>query len=530
MSTTDVLIVGAGPTGLALALELSIQNIPFRLIDKLEARLDKSRALAVQSRSQELLNRHPHVADALLANGRLSPGMKLFCNRRHVLTVTFEENGFDDTQFPLPLWISQVDTEAALLRQLEVYGGRVERGVEAKDITQDGETARATLVRGGEEEVVTAKFVVGCDGAHSVVRHCTDVTFEGAQYPQLLMLADAKIKGNYDHERVSLFVGGPVMGIFPLKDGYVRIVGERSRWSKRTGDPDAKEIEDFVLEVGGEKVEILETKWLTSFRGNCRAVDKFRQGRVFLAGDAAHIHSPAGGQGMNTGIQDAINLAWKMAAVLRGEKSDAFLDTYHEERHPVGQHVLNGADRMFTMVASQNFFFTHVRNFLLPWIAPMVWNSSTRRSSMFRFISQLGIKYRRSSIVRTAAGFEGPVRGGFRAPDGELMDERGEKGKWLTGLMSATAHTVLLFSGLDGDEEAMEDAEEKIVTDGRFKKGETVKIYGGQKMGKEGFRDADGALHKRYGFETTAGLAIVRPDGYVEFIGPAESVEEFLSM
>ncbi|OBR05737.1 FAD binding domain-containing protein [Colletotrichum higginsianum IMI 349063] len=539
VSNTDVLIIGAGPTGLTLALELSVQSIPFRIIDKLPEPSDKSRALAVQCRSQELLNRHPHIAESMLADGTKGPGVNIYCNKRHLVTGTFDDLGFDDTRFPLPLWVSQADTEAAMLRQLEVYGGTVERGVSAEDIKQDGVRASATLVRSSssssssstpEKEILRAKYIVGCDGAHSVVRHSADVTFEGSQYPQQYILCDAKVRGDYDAERVSLFLGSRVMVVFPLRDGVIRMVGERSSRSKREGDPDVAEIEAFMEEVMGRRPEIEEALWLASFRWNCRGVNRYRDGRLFLAGDAAHIHSPAGGQGMNTGIQDAVNLGWKLAAVIRGEKEESFLDTYHEERHPVGQHLLTGTDRMFSMVASQNTIFTTVRNALMPWIVPRVWNNRARRLSVYTFISQMAIKYRRSSIVGTAIGFEGPVRGGWRAPDGQLTDERGEKARWLLGMTSARDHTILLFAGVEADEENLEAAEEKLVTDGRFKEYEVVKVYAGDTVGKGGYKDVDGMLHKRYGFEKGAGFVVVRPDGYVEFIGPAECVEEFLMM
>ncbi|KAK1978737.1 FAD binding domain-containing protein, partial [Colletotrichum cereale] len=319
------------------------------------------------------------------------------------------------------------------------------------------------------------------------------------------------------------------MVAFPLKDGVLRMVGERSSASKREGDPDVEEMQAFMQEMMGPGLEIEEALWLTSFRWNCRGVNKYRDGRLLLAGDAAHIHSPAGGQGMNTGIQDAINLGWKLAAVLRGEKEEAFLDTYHAERHPVGQHLLAGTDRIFTMVASQNTLFTMVRNALMPWIVPRIWSNRTRRLALFTFISQMAIKYRRSPIVGTAVGFEGPVRGGWRAPDGEVADERGDKAGWLLGLTSARDHTVFLFAGTDADEEGLERAEEKLVTDGRFKEYGVVKVYAGDAVGKGGYRDLDGVLHKRYGFGGGgAGVVVVRPDGYVAFIGPAECVEEFL--
>ncbi|TEA20251.1 putative aromatic compound monooxygenase YhjG [Colletotrichum sidae] len=527
---TDVLIIGAGPTGLSLALELSVQDVSFRIIDKLPAPSDKSRALAVQCRTLELLNRHPVISQEMLDNGVQGPGVNIFCNKRKLVTGTFDDLGFDDTKFPLPLWISQADTETAMTRQLEAYGCIIERGVSAEDIQQTDEYATATLVRGTEREEIRAKYIVGCDGAHSVVRKSTNLTFEGAKYPQQFILCDAKVDGPVDRERISLFLASRVMVIFPLKDGVIRVVGERSARSTRTDDPDAQEIKDFIEEMAGGKWQVTDPIWLTNFHWNCRGVNDYRDKRLLVAGDAAHIHSPAGGQGMNTGIQDSINLGWKLAAVLRGEEDESFLNTYQEERHPVGEHLLHGTDSMFNAVASQNWLFTTIRNFLMPWVVPWVWTNKSRRRNMFNFISQRGIKYRRSSIVGTATGFEGPVKGGWRAPDGELADERGEKGRWFLDLTSNKRSTVVLFSGMTGDEEEIKQAEEKILADKRYTDRGVVKIYGGQTIGTGGFRDKDGILHQRYGFEKGAGLLVVRPDGYIGFIGPAESVEEFLSI
>ena len=307
-STTDVLIIGGGPTGTALALELAVNNIPFRLVDKVRCRSDKSRALAVQPRTLELLNRHGHVHE-LIKRGNQGSGGTFFIHGKRVVDLDFSNaHAGADTVFPNTLMISQSDTEHFLDERLAQHGGAVEFGLEATDIVQDDDGVTVSL-RNVEEakddgETIRAKYVVGADGAHSVVRHAAkDITFDGAAYPQDFILCYTHIRNSIlPWNRFSVCWGHGTMVFFPLKDCMVRIVA--SRLDHSANDEEEPKLQDFqswldYMTPGGG--ELYDPSWLARFRLHHRVASKYRQGRLFVAGDAAHIHSPAGGQGMNTG-------------------------------------------------------------------------------------------------------------------------------------------------------------------------------------------------------------------------------------
>lgn len=320
--------------------------------------------------------------------------------------------------------------------------------------------------------------------------------------------------------------------LFPLEDGIVRIIGQRAAGDTNTNNPDLAEIQSYIEEMmPDDENKLSDPKWLAQFRCHCRSIDPYRQGRLFVAGDAAHIHSPAGGQGMNTGIQDAINLGGKLGMVLRGEEVDSFLDSYTEERHPVGEHLLKGTDRIFSFVASQNPIWLWVRNALLRYVAPLMTRSRERRTQTFRWISELAVKYRRSSLVGTSPEFEGPVKGGWRAPDGQMEDGDGNT-SWLLDACSPTIHTVLLFSGLGGgraEEDDLERTLTKFRDSKKFGSVEVIRIHKSSAEKRVGYADVDGQLHERYGMKTSGGFVVVRPDFYIEHIGSLVSLELFLT-
>ncbi|KAF3767519.1 hypothetical protein M406DRAFT_228570, partial [Cryphonectria parasitica EP155] len=455
MSATDVLIVGAGPAGLTLALELSMQNIPFRLVEKELERSDKSRALGVHSRTLEVLTRYGDSIQQLLdCAGRIA-GNNLWINKKRY-------SGFDasllgltkvqsDTRYPGVFTASQVYTEAWFDRRLGERGIVIERPVTVKSIVQDGEGATAVLAKqDGSEESVRARYIVGCDGAHSIVRHSMDVEFVGDAYPQEFILTDTGCEWPEGQGRAHIFLGDSMMIFLPMKGGKARLVASRPEHLASDADPTLKDFQDCIATMLPEdipKPKLHDPYWLARFHLHHRCVSKYRDGRLFVAGDAAHIHSPIGGQGLNTGIQDSVNLGWKLAAVLRGDKPDAFLDSYHEERWPIGQHLLRETDQLFTFLTTPDPQMKDMRNMLLPHALPSLVGTRETGSKMFIYFSQLRVKYRHSSIVHTAAGFEGPVLGGYRAPDGKIRTAKDEgEESWLQDLFRGTGHHLLLFS------------------------------------------------------------------------------------
>ncbi|MFN8062223.1 MAG: FAD-dependent monooxygenase [Vicinamibacterales bacterium] len=429
----DVLIVGAGPTGLSLAVQLARAGLRFRIVDALADRRLESRALAVHARTLELLDTID-AAWPLVALGRRALRVRLHLGRSDV-TVSLGDIDAPGTRFPFVLFVSQADTEAAICTWLEAHGVAVERGRTARiDPSTDGDVACRLLGRDGGEERFLARYVVGCDGAHSTVRHVAGIAFDGDAYPHRFMLADVEIEGDIEPDTLHSYPGvrGALM-VFPL--------GRPRSWRVIAIDPtDAAEIapsgqadlaletlQSFVDRVTGHRLRLHDPAWITRFRLHHRQAATYRRGRLFLAGDAAHIHSPAGGQGMNTGIQDAWNLGWKLGLVCRGEAPESLLDTYHAERWPVGRFLLRYTDRLFTIatrLVAAGPATAHARNVAVRWLLPIVMASSRLRARGFRTLSQLGIRYRDSPAVCEGrpAIVDGP-RAGDRLPDVETVED-----------------------------------------------------------------------------------------------------------
>ncbi|KAN0099649.1 FAD binding domain containing protein, partial [Hyaloscypha variabilis] len=378
---------------------------------------------------------------------------------------------------------------------------------------------------GGErEEEVRCKYVVGCDGAHSVVRKAAGMKFEGGVYPQDFILADVRMKWE-QRACLSFYLGNGFLGVFPLPDGIFRLIVSRAKDKGKADEPTFEDFQDAVDEFVPGKTEIYDPVWITRFRLHHRIVDCYRKGRCLVAGDAAHIHSPAGGQGMNTGMQDAVNLAWKLASVLRGQSSDALLDTYDEERRKVGVKLLNGTDRAFEMMATSNPVWLFLRNALIPWVVPWAMSNQAMVQQRFRFISQLGIRYRQSSIVGQASTWNGALRGGDRAPDGELRGPRGPIS--VLGLCTGVGFHLLLFSGI-GENAVNDQRLNEVGSDFRKNGHHSVKCHKILATGIAGNNtsvDEDSKVHESYGF-SEPGYILMRPDGYISFLGTLNTLDE----
>ncbi|KAI1171689.1 FAD binding domain-containing protein [Nemania sp. FL0916] len=524
----DVLIVGAGPTGLAMALELAAQGISFRIVDKAKERSPYSRALAVQPRTFEIFNRHgTEITEEFLAMGQRTANVSMCVSGKKLVDINADDIELSGTKFPFSMAITQFETEHWLVKVLKKYDVQVEMATEAKKLTQDadGVTTILSTKEGGEEEI-RSKYVVGADGAHSTVRHsATNITFDGDTYPQEFICADAFIDSQLPSGRGYVCLGQGALIVIPLKDGRSRLVVSRPG-QDTTREPKLEDIQDFAqggIFPGG--ISLRDAAWVTRFRLHHRGASSYRDGRLFVAGDASHIHSPAGGQGMNTGIQDAANLGWKMAAVLRGEKPDSFLDTYHNERHRVGQYLLKTTDRLFTYVTSTNPIFLFLRNLILPWLFLLFPQNKALVGKRFQFISQLRIRYRKSDIVGTADGFDGPIKGGDRAVDGKIKGPEGEM--WFLDLLGPKSHYLMLFSGCEShqaSEGELNRAETSFLdaTDAAVK---VNTILSEEQNGQAGYIDLKNNLHKEFGF-SRPGYVLIRPDGYIAHIGPLARIKE----
>ena len=358
--TTDVVIVGAGPTGLTLAGILARERVPFVLVDRLAEGSNTSRAAVVHARTLEVLE-EIEVTDRLRAGGLVVPRFTLRDRDRVLLTIRFD--GLS-TRYPYTLMIPQNATEAILLSRLREMGGDVLRPHEVTDVRQDADGVTATVTADGGSRTLRGRYLVGADGMHSVVRERAGVGFTGGTYEQSFALADVRMSWRIPGDEVMLFLSPDgLVVVAPLPGGRHRIVATMDDAPEHPDIADVQRLLDTRGPVAGA-ARVEEIAWSSRFRVHHRIVNRYRAGRILLAGDAAHVHSPAGGQGMNTGIQDAVALGRALTAVVRGAK-ESRLDEYDRVRRPVAQRVVAFTDRMTRMATLRTPRARAMRNILV---------------------------------------------------------------------------------------------------------------------------------------------------------------------
>lgn len=341
----DVLIVGAGPTGLSLAITLRRYGVAVRLIDRAAEPARVSKALALWSASLEALQ-GMGVVDHFLREGQRLKALCVGEGDRRIATLAVGEG--IDSAYSFPLLMPQSRTEELLTARLAELGVAIERNVEMVGLEQSASGVTATLRHAdGRSETVTTQYLAGCDGARSAVRQALQIDFEGYTEPQTFLLADVRIDGgDLDHRSIYLWWhNGGTIAMFPFAQDVWRVFSMRGADSPKGDEPATiEEVQHCVDRFGPQGLRLRDPSWLSIFRINERLAARYRVGRCFIAGDAAHIHSPAGGQGMNTGIQDAVNLGWKLAYVLKGiGNSTLLLDSYEAERRPIARAVIDAA-------------------------------------------------------------------------------------------------------------------------------------------------------------------------------------------
>jgi 2-polyprenyl-6-methoxyphenol hydroxylase-like FAD-dependent oxidoreductase len=362
--TTDVVIVGAGPTGLTLAGILARERVPFALVDRLAEGSNTSRAAVVHARTLEVLE-ELEVTDRLRAGGLVVPRFTLRDRDRVLLTIRFD--GLS-TRYPYTLMIPQNATEAILLARLRELGGDVLRPHELTDVLQDADGVTATVTANGGSRTIRGRYLVGADGMHSVVRERAGVGFTGGTYEQSFALADVRMSWRIPGDEVMLFLSPEgLVVVAPLPGGRYRIVATMDDAPEHPDIADVQRLLDTRGPVAGA-ARVEEIAWSSRFRVHHRIVDRYRAGRIFLAGDAAHVHSPAGGQGMNTGIQDAVALGHALTAVVRGSAEESRLDEYDRVRRPVAERVVAFTDRMTRMATLRTPRARALRNTAVGWI------------------------------------------------------------------------------------------------------------------------------------------------------------------
>ena len=430
---TDVLIVGAGPTGLVLALWLTRLGVRVRIIDKTSEPGATSRALAVQARTLELYGQLG-IADLVVERGRKVNAANLWVAGRRAAHVVFGDMGVGLSPFPYPLIFPQDEHEHLLIEQLAEAGVEIERQTELVSFeSADGHVLAQIQTRNGTVESCTAAYIAGCDGARSTVRETIGIGFPGGTYEHLFYVADVEASGQaLNGELHAAFDRTDFLVIFPLKgDRRARLIGTvRDEAEQKREDLSWNDVSKRVIEW--ISIDVKCVNWFSTYRVHHRVADHFRKDRAFLLGDAAHIHSPVGGQGMNTGIGDAVNLAWKLAAVLHGRAKPSLLDSYEPERIAFARRLVATTDRAFTGVTSSGAIARLMRLRVAPLLAPLIFAFQTMRRFMFRTVSQTAVNYRGSSL---SEGRAGAVHGGDRLP-WVKMDRNGEGTDNFTSLTS----------------------------------------------------------------------------------------------
>jgi 2-polyprenyl-6-methoxyphenol hydroxylase-like FAD-dependent oxidoreductase len=413
MKQTEVLIAGAGPTGLVLALWLARQGVDVRIVDKATGPGTTSRAVVVHARTLELY-RQLGLAEEVVRAGTPNPGINLWVRGKRRAHINFGDAGAGLTPYPFILVYPQDRHEKLLVKHLEENGVQVERETELLNFEQHGDHVLARLRGPGGDESVEARFLAGCDGAHSSVRHQLHAGFEGGTYDQLFYVADVLAGGERTDGEIHLALDdADFLALFSYTDdGQARLIGS----IRDSHTPLERPLNfDDVSEraIRGLGLEVERVNWFSTYKVHHRLTEHFRHKRVFLLGDAAHIHSPAGGQGMNTGIGDAINLAWKLKAVLRGEAHDVLLDSYQTERLAFARTLVDTTDRVFTFVSAEGSFANFVRTRIAPLFVSAAYSVDAVREFMFRLVSQCMLNYHDSPLSSGAAG---KVKGGDRLP------------------------------------------------------------------------------------------------------------------
>jgi len=516
-----------------LACELARHGAALRIIDRLPAIRQTARATGVHSRTLEIFQ-NLGVVREIIEQAAFIRGANQFAGGQ--LITHLRSDGLD-SPFPFSASLEQWRVEQALVQKLQTLGVAIERETELLDLQQEGDRVRATLRRAdGTSEVVTTPWLVGCDGAHSRVRHLCGEAFPGEVDPRQYLVADVVLDGMHAPDEIFVYLTSQgVLWWFPLPEGRSLLAGDvQQQYEEAREPPQLKDVQAMLDHRAPPGLRAHDPRWLSWFHIHYRLAPHYRHGRCFLAGDAAHIHSPIGGQGMNTGIQDAYNLGWKLALVARGEAPESLLDSYEAERKAVAADVLattrgltEKAEAYVTLEpADRERLFRYL---VLP---------EADRMKMLGHNEELDLDYRRSPLC--CEGLEHPsaatsntdeLHAGAEARDAGPLVVNGERLR-LFELLRGGHHSLLLVPGssvqaIDVHGLAISFAREC---------GEWLRLYLVTAENRPPLpdsavicvEDVDGSLCRRYG-GAEARMYLVRPDGYIGFRGRAEQWPELRS-
>jgi 2-polyprenyl-6-methoxyphenol hydroxylase-like FAD-dependent oxidoreductase len=448
MRDTDVLIVGAGPTGLMLANQLSRQGVRVLIVDRHEGPSVETRALGVQARTLEIYS-HLGIVEQALHLGKRATGANMWAAGRRTARVPLGDIGRDTSPYPFLLILGQDDNEKLLGERLGRSGIAIQWNTELVGLTQaaDRVTVRLKQPDGSIREVETA-WVAGCDGARSVVREVSGIAFQGAPYEHVFFVADTVTTGPMVRDELNIYLWRDGFHLFfPMRGGdHWRIVGIVPQGMRGREDLKLDDVMPSIREEAGAAVEVMNCTWFSTYRIHHRRAERFRDRRCFLLGDAAHIHSPVGAQGMNTGLQDAYNLGWKLALVVSGAASVDLLDSYEAERMPVARRLLSTTDRAFSVVVSDTRLAGLLRTHIAARFLALAMRVERIRLLAFRTISQTGIAYPDSPLSETLPGLpDAAPRAGDRFPWLRLALSPGGPTEDLYARLDDTRFTLLLI-------------------------------------------------------------------------------------
>jgi 2-polyprenyl-6-methoxyphenol hydroxylase-like FAD-dependent oxidoreductase len=528
-----ILIVGAGPTGLTLANELLRRGVKPRLIEKTLSTSPNTKALGVMARTLEQLAPAGITRD-MLAQGVRVPTFSIWSWGRQLARLDFAQG--TDSTYPFILMLPQHTTEGILTDHIIRQGGRVERGIELVSLTQREEGVESVLRHAdGTEERTWSNFLIGCDGSHSAVRRLLGVPFVGTTVAQRFVSGNVQMNGGLPHDQALAYLSrGHFIAYFPLPDGQHRFLSASPPGESPQGVVTSEEIQHVIETCGPAGVLASEFNSLARYRVHRRKVDCYVHQGVLLAGDAAHVHSPLGAQGMNVGIQDAIDLAWKLALVAQGYAPARLLESYQIERAQVGRRLLQ-EDALLTHLASLHHpLLTATRD----RVAPYLMRSLQLHQLVTTTAAGLRISYRRGPLVFDHRGEKGRIATfaeyvGRRAPNGPVVTSRHEAPSQLYDLLAGTGHSLLIFTPEWGErrrqavQEALADWQHllEVYPIQRF---DTNDMYD---TDEQAWHDPDGGLAERYGI-SDEGLVLIRPDGYISFCSrsiEAEPLQRYLS-